>query len=471
MIVVSNNFKTAIDGDERLFKCKVQVFFDGDAQPPVEFTEKSVTKIQTLEEVQSEGDNPLGLVSSGELTVSFDNSTREFTPTNSGSPYYGKLRPNTLVKAQLGIEVTPGVFEYVPLGEFRTGDWTAPSDNVEATVTCQDRLSDIGEKNIPMMPVQRNTTIYGMFESLFQALGMAPDEYSIDTSLQQKIKLGWLPKGKVQTGLQTLATAGNCSVTADRYGRIRVRSNFAPGDPVAILDEGSQLINVDNPLQYQDTYSAVRVNYSIPVVQEPSSVLKVDNLTIPHGGTTLRDLEFSDPVYSVDQVKLLGAQSSLVAGLEYGTWGINIKIANPGHDETVAIEVVGRVIKTTTSSCTVRDKQAVAQVGDKELTIDNYLIQDQVTARRYAASLLNLLKNPLSKYTATIRGNPALEAGDVVELVSEATKLGTATVMLSRISMTYDGGLEADIDCTLRLVPMEWVFVSPGLAALVPKKY
>lgn len=467
MIQVSDNFKTAIDGNDRLFRCEVQVFFDGDDQPPAVFTQDEVTKIQTLEEVKAEGSSPLGLVSSGELTVGFDNSSRAFTPTNPASSYYGKLRPNTLVKARLGIEVTSGVFEYVPLGEYRTGDWTAPSDDVEATVTCQDRLSDIGEKDVPLMQVRENTTIYEMFESIFQALGMAPDEYSIDTSLQQKIKLGWLPKGKVQTALQTLATAGNCSVTADRYGRIRVRSNYAAGEPVRTLGEDNQLVRINNPLRYQDIYSAVRVNYSIPVVQEPSSVLKVDNLTIPHGGTTLRDMEFSDPVYSVDQVRLLGAQNSRVTGLEYGTWGINIEIANPGHDETVAIEVVGRIIKTTTSSCTVRDKQAVA----KELTIDNYLIQDQVTARRYAASLLNLLKNPLSKYTATIRGNPALEAGDVVELVSEATKLGTASVMLSRISMTYDGGLEADIDCTLRLVPMEWVFVSPGLAALVPKKY
>ena len=79
---------------------------------------------------------------------------------------------------------------------------------MEATVTCQDRLSDIGEKDVPLMQVRENTTIYEMFESFFQALGMAPDEYSIDTSLQQKIKLGWLPKGKVQTALQTLATAG-----------------------------------------------------------------------------------------------------------------------------------------------------------------------------------------------------------------------------------------------------------------------
>lgn len=471
MIRVSNNFKAAINGDERLFGCKVQVFFDGDTQPPVEFTEKNITRIQTLEEVKAEGSNPLGLVSTGELTVSFDNSTRVFTPTNSESPYYGKLRPNTLVKAQLGVEVAPDTFEYVPLGEYRTGDWSAPTDDVVATVTCQDRLSEIREKDVPMMPVRRNTTIYEMFEVLFQAMGMAPDEYDIDTNLQQKIILGWLPKGKVQAALQTLATAGNCSVTADRYGRIKVRSNYATGDPVAALNESNQLVRINNPLQYRDIYSAVRVNYSMPVIQEPSSVLKVDSLAVPHGGMTLQDLEFSDPVYSVEQVRLLGAQNSAVTGLEYGAWGISLEIANPGPDETVAIEVVGRVIKTTTSSCTVRDKQAVAQVGDKELTIDNYLIQDQVTARRYAASLLNLLKNPLSKYTATIRGNPALEAGDVVELVSEATKLGTASVMLSRISMTYDGGLEADIDCTLRLVPMEWVFVSPGLAALVPKKY
>lgn len=470
MIPVSDAYRTAVNADERSHVARVLVYFDGDNNPPVVFEDEGITKISLLEEAHAESGNPLGAVSSNELTLGFDNSARIFTPTNQDSPYFGKLKPNVLIRAYLGLETSAGVFEYVPLGVFRTGDWSAPSDSVEATVTCYDCLYELGQKDVPMLPVAADTTIYAMFEMLFKTLGMSANEYDIDTSLRQKVILGWLPKGKVQAALQTLAVAGNCCVMADRYGRIRVRSNFTPGDPVAIFGEDNQLVWVDNPLQYQSIYSAVRANHCIPMVQEPSSVLKIDNLTIPHGGTTLWDLEFKDPVYSVEQIRLLGAQNSRLSGLEYGTSGINIEVTNPGHDETVGIEVIGRVIKVTVSSYTVRDKQATATIGEKEMPIDNHLIQDQVTARRYAASLLHLLKNPLNTYKATIRGNPALEAGDVIRLVSETTKLGAVNVILSRISMDYDGGLEADIDCAAQLVPVDWVFISPGLSALAPRR-
>lgn len=471
MIPVSEDYRAAIDGSGPALKCEVEIYFDGDDQPPVVFTQDDISRLSLLEEVSAESSNPLGLVSSGELTVRLNNKDWSFTPTNSDGPYYGKLRPNTLIKARLGVEIAPETVEYVPLGVFRTGDWSAPSDDVEATVTCQNRLSDIGEKNIPMMPVQRNTAIYGMFESLFQALGMAPDEYSIDTSLQQKIKLGWLPKGKVQTTLQTLAVAGNCSVTADRYGRIRVRSNFAAGDPVATLAEDNQLVRVDNPLQYQDIYSAVNVNYCTPIIQPSSSVLKVDSVVIPHGGLTLRDLEFSDPVYSVDQVRLLGARTSKVDRIEYGSGSINIGIANPEtRSETVAVEVIGRVIKDTKASHIVEDPEAVATVGRKELTVDNYLIQGRDTAKEYAVALLFLLKDPLATYEGKIVGDPALEAGDIVELSSETARLGTVPVVLNRISMDFDGGIEADINCRKQLTPIDWTFVSPGLAAQMPRQ-
>lgn len=469
MIPVSDAYKTAIKADVRNIKPRVLVYFDGDGQPPVEFDEDTVVDIHLLEEARAESDNPLGLVSSNEITISFKNDDRAFTPTNPASPYYGKLRPNVLVKPYLGLEISSGVFEWVPLGVFWTGDWSASSYNVEANVTCYDKLYELGNKDIPMLPAATETTLYELFETLFQVLGLSSGDYSIDPSLNQPVRIGWLPKGKAKEAFQTLAMAGNCSVTADRYRIIRVRSNFVSGSPVAVLTDNDQIITVENPQRYLDTYNIVKVNYKLPYLKPSASLLKIDSLAVPNGGITLQNVEFSSgPVAAVDQVRLTGAKNAVIASMQYGAWEITVEIANPGPDEAVSLEVTGRAVDMINSTYTARDNEAVALWGEKELKIDNPLIQDLNTAKSYADALLQLVKDPHVNFSLDLRGDPALEVGDIIEVRDVADKIGDVAVVPVRISLDYDGALEAKMEARKPILPYQWTFVSPGLYVYGP---
>jgi hypothetical protein len=472
MIPVSDAYRTAVNADERSHVARVLVYFDGDNNPPVVFEDEGITKISLLEESHAESGNPLGAVSSNELTVGFDNSDRAFTPTNEGSPYYGKLRPNILVRAHLGLETSAGVFEYVPLGVFRTGDWSAPSGSVEATVTCYDRLYELGEKDVPMLPVRRNTTIYKMFEALFKALGLdSGDDYEIDISLNQRIVLGWLPKGKVRDALQVLAVAGNCNVTSSRHGQIAVRSNFASGEPVTVLTDNDQVVTAENPQRYLDTYSAVKVAYKMPYLKKSTSLLKIESLAVPHGGITLQEIEFtSGPVATVDQVRLIGARHAKVNNIRFGAWSITIQIINTGSDETVTLEVTGRTVDMINSTYAAEDAASIAGIGRKELSIDNVLIQSLSVAKEYAASLLFYVNDPVVKFSLNIRGDPSLEVGDIINLQDITDKIGTVNVVPIRFTLDYDGALSAQMEARKPIVPVDWVFVSPGLVELVPRQ-
>lgn len=449
MIPVSDACLVAINADQRFIQPKIEVYFDGDNQPPITFGEDDITGIYLLEEACAESDNPLGLVSANEITIGFDNSARIFTPTNQGSPYYGKygkLRPNILIKVWLGIEISSNTFEYIPLGVFRTGDWTAPSSTVEAVVTCYDRLYEIGQKDAPMLPVVADTTIYAMFEMLFFALGLGTGDYIIDTSLNQKINLGWLPNSNVQDALQVLAVAGNCSVATDRYGRIIVRSNLTGGSPVAALTDNDQIINSENPQRYLDTYSAVKVSYKMPYIKEVESLLTVENLEIPPGETVLQDVEFTvGPVVSIDQVRLLGATNSSITNVKFGAWSITIQITNTGASETVTLEVTGRAVDEIASTYTAQDSEAVAIFGQKELKIDNSLIQSLGVAKQYATALLKYISDPYALFDLEVRGNPALEIGDTVTIEDNINKIGTVNVTPFRFEIEYDGALRAKI--------------------------
>lgn len=464
MIPITPEYTTAINADERYIKPKVLVYFDGDSNPPILFEENGVVSIQLLEESRAESGNPLGQVSSNELTVSFDNSARAFTPTNTLSPYYGKLKPNTLIKPYLALETTPGVFEEIPLGVFRTGDWSSPSGSVEASVTCYDKLYEIGDKDVPMLPVKQNTTIAELFLMLFQALGVT--EYSIDPSLTQAVLVGWLPKGKVRDALQVLATAGNCSARADRYERIVVQSNHTSGIPVETWTDNNQVETADNPQKYLDVYSVVKVNYKQPYIKVSSSLLKIENLTIPNGGLTMSDIEFtSAPVTSVDQVRLIGATNAMVANVQYGAHTITLQITNPSDSETVTLEVTGRVVEMLTSAVTVQDDDAVAGIGTKEFKVDNYLIQSKAVAESYAYALLQYVKDPLANLTISARGNPALEPGDVLQIQDPTDKIETVNVVPFRLQLNYDGALDCSLNTRKAEANMiyDHMFISPGL--------
>lgn len=468
MITVSEKYRKKINADFRNIKPRVLVYLEGDTAPPTVFDHEKIVNLQLLEEAGADSDNPIGYVTSNELSITFNNVDNVFTPTNQESPYYGKLRPNIRVDAFISVEIEPDVYEEVPLGIFWTGDWNAPSDQVEATVTCYDRLYNICNCEMPMVRVARDTTIKGMFETLFATLGLDPGDYVIDHSLNQSVKIGWFPDGQVRDALQLLAIAGNCYVKADRHGVIRVKSNFAHGNPVAMFTDDDQIINCDNPQRYLNIYNKVKVSHYYPYIKESDSLLKITSLIIPSGGTILKNIKFSNgPVVEVEKIQM-NAKNVEIISIEYGAWSITLEFANNGSEETIDIEVFGRTVDSTKSTYEAHDQLAVKEWGEKELSIDNHLIQSLEMAKTYADAMLNLVKDPFINFVFDLRGDPAIEIGDIVKIVDNADKIGEAIVVPIRITLTYDGGLGAKMEARKPVIPYQWTFLSPGFYAYVP---
>lgn len=469
VIPVSQAYKEKINSASRRFRPRVLMYLNGDNAPPVIFDHERVVSMQLLEESGADFGNPIGYVSANELSLTLNNSDRAFTPTNKESPFYGKLRPGIRVEAFIELEIEENEFESVPLGIFWTaGDWTATSNSVEASIKCYDRLNEIRNRDMPMFRVARHTTVKEMFETLFAALGLLPEEYDIDPALNQPVNIGWYPDGKVQDALYLLAVAGNCYVTADRHGVIRVKSNFATGNPVVTLTEDDQIIAADNPQKHEMIFNKVRVASYYPRIKDAESVLKIDEVSIPPGSTKLQNIKFtSGPVAEVTSIKLIG-QNTEIASLEYGAWGITLEITNSGPEETISLEVFGKTVEATYSTYETQDSALVQEWGEKELSINNHLIQDFSTAKTYADALLHLVRDPYLHFTFDLRGDPAIEVGDIVRVADEVDKIGEAIVVPNRITITYDGGLEATVEARKPVLPYQWVFVSPGLCIYAP---
>ncbi len=539
MIAVSDAYKAAIMAPNRNIIPKVLVYFDGDDATPVEFDRAGCTQLHLLDEVGADTSNPLGLVSANELTAGLNNQGRPLTPTNVDSPYYGLLTPNILVKAYMGVQVvmttwaaytgaaldsliaptmqsgcyykntaadaTTGrlepvwpttvgetvgdgsavwqcmgpLFEEIPLGVFRTTDWSTPSATLEATVVCEDLLYQLGQLNVPMLHVLQNTTIGGLFALLFTALGLTEDQYEIDAGLDQPVTIGWIPDDSYSTvanttttsettnsvtgattttpvldALQALAVAGCCWVTCNRYGKIKVQSIFTPDTPVTTWDQGSMIDGADNPQKYLNIYSQVVVNYNMPYIQDSETVLELQNQVIPSGTTTLANLCFTDgPVINVDSVTLSGAVTSRITGIAWGAWTLTLTVENSGATETVDVVAIGEAVGLITATATATDAPTVALIGVKTLTVSCPLIQDQATATEYAATLLSFCKDPTVQFSVDTKGDPAVEVGDVIQLQDTIDKIGTVDVVPIRVQLDYDGGLTGHIDARKPVEP------------------
>ena len=429
---------------QRTFKVFVAIYFDGEDSAPTLFEYDDIASLYFLEELYAEGETPLGKVSSNQLVLGLKNLDGEFSPINAGSAYYGKLLPNLLVKAYLGLELTSGDYEWVKLGEFRTSNWDAPASSLECELVCYDFLYNILNMPMPHIPCQENKTKKEMIEFLLRAAGKTADEIDISSDLDYAMPLGWFVAGEIRDGLAKLAEGSSANIFGDRNGIIKAVSNYATEEASHTWQDTDMIYNAEMPQEYSKAYSQVKVKYHIPEIQAVSSLVKVENYEVPASGITLTDLTFGSPTAFISEVRLTGASDVTLGAISVGSWGITIEFENSGADETVTIEVFGHTIETTEASYTATDVTMQGKIGDVVLEVDNYLIQSRVDAQAYAEDLLPIVADPSAYVRIDGRGDPSILPTNTINLRNPTQKIDNLDVIPIRQEYNYDGALSCN---------------------------
>ncbi len=469
-MITSQRYKDAIRADSRKFICRIEVDFPAGTE---EFTGDQITKMSLLEESKGESDNPMGLVTSNEFRFSIENSDRRFSPSNESSPYYGEIRPGIKVRPYIGLILPPEeegeeeTIEEIPLGVFWVNDWQALSTSIEATVVCYDRLYSLLPQEVPMLPVFPNTTIGQMFVSLFRALGLNDNEFYIGSRLNIPVRLGWLPRGKVGQALNLLAVAGSCTVSVNRNGVVEVRSMLGIGLPTTSWTDSDMIFSVHNPQRYRDVFSSISIGYALPGVGESETILNIKDIDLPNGLTRIENIPFrQSAIARVESVELIGVTEAFINDFKYGATSMSLEIINPGEGRKVDVRVIGRPVSVNVSDLSLDDSVAVAEYGKKVLRIENFLIQSERFARTYASALIAYVKNPKTTFSIESRGDQSVTTTDYIEILSPSDSVDAPIVVQPiRMSLDFEGGLQASIEARLPIVPLYWTMISPGLYA------
>lgn len=448
MITTTSYYKTAIKAASRNEKPKVEIYFDGEGSSPTILGSDNIAGISFLNETQAEGETPLGAVSSDEIVITLRNDENQFLADNVSSPYYGKLNPNVKIEPYYGLQVTDASgntsFEWISLGEYWSTEWDADSGEPFATVICHDFLFKTGEKEIPLIPTMQNITRYQMWETLFQAIGLASDNYTIDATLSNDtVLIAFFPKGKVRNAMTKMAEAFNCNVTMSRDGKITVTSNSTLSASVLTMQDTDLIFDSNMPQNFENVYSEVNVRYSQFTLNPLQSVLKLEGVSIPASGVTLSNIEFtSSPVAFVGYIRINNAVHVSIGDVSIGTWGVSMQIDNSASANlTVDIEVFGHPMDVIQDEIEVQDAIAYGKVGSKKKYLDNYLVQTNAAATAYGNRILALVSDETAYVELNTRGDPSLELNDVITAIDATNGLPSTDIVPIRYNYNYDGGL------------------------------
>ena len=441
---VSEAFKTKVNQSSREFLALIDVYFDGELNPPTTFQSDDIVMFTLLEEFCSNERDFLGTVSANEFDLILKNSNRELSPTNVESPYYGKLLPKVKVVPYIGLH--NGVEEeYICLGKFWSGDWISPSHTLETLVPCYDLMYFIGQVYIPGIEAVPGVTLRALLSKAFIAAGLAKEDFVIE-SLNFPIDVGWVPEGKLKQVVQTLIR-GIAYLDTTRDGKIRIRpiSLLQQATPVESMDEFNQIVHLEIPTKFLELHSKVTVRQYRARIEQDTVLLRIEEKISANSSEEFVNVRFSTvPMGMITHIELIDSQGTCsLINKQYTSWNVSFDLVNSGGlAADVEIIVHGKPIDLVP-----QDRSAVKQevwdiVGEKELVVDNELIQTKLFAEFIRDQLFILTSRPIRSAIALVTGNPLLTVGSCIEVHNTTDKYQPFIGTIVKRTLTYQGAIE-----------------------------
>lgn len=442
------------------FFTSIQQTYEGDGLIALQLIEERET---------STGGIPVGSISSNELALQLVNDGR-FDPDNTDSPLHGLLMPNRRVRAWLGAKVDGGI-EWVPLGTFWTTEWETSSATPEALVRARDRLERLRNTDYRTSTVQQNVSAAQLIEAILLDAGLAATYWVIEPELQNIVfPWAWFPVITHREALRLVAEAALAIVYCDRDGRIRIGASpvnlppteegpwYLQGGPFPAEETVQPTSYGIGPDDYFEAQAPSRMNslvnevlvFARPVEPDSGPVevyRSTSPITVPAGQTLTVTVQYQ-------QSPVTGATASLdsppsgvaIVGARYYAWGAEVDIRNTGASPVnVVLIVTGtRLLARPAEAVVATDPDSQARYGRLVYQFpDNHLVQTRGQAASIAAAVLASAKDPRRDIELEWRGDPALELGDPVTIITDMVRDRRSEYVIVRQELEWAGYLRA----------------------------
>lgn len=422
------------NAQSRELHMKLEIFFDGlDKDPLVVTRENYLIDCNLLEEASAESNNPLGAISSNELSFNLFNKQGMFSPTNKVGPYSGKIKTGLPIKPYIRPNIA-GV-SWVQMGLYYVSDWNATITGAAASVVANDKLQSVFLEPTPAIPVELNQSFKQLLQRIFKALGY---DVIVSDDLDELLLYSFI-EGKPVEFLQEIMQGATSYCTCDKNGNIRIEQLNRFTDVRATITDSDQIISVDAKQSIIKSYGGVELTYSLPQLTEQVQVLLAKDLSVPVGIYTHNKMSFSKgPVKRINNLYALSDNHNIfVLDYENTPWDLTFTTQNDSPTVGLAdIAVYGIAVDFV--------KAVLTDGSTNVLKADSRYIQNTAYATKYKKILNAFVSSDMPTLTLSVRGNPLFNIGDKIRVVSNNYNLDF-TGFLQRINYDYTGSLSCKI--------------------------
>lgn len=377
-------------------------------------------------------------IASSIADFSLNNYDKYFTP-NSGSPIDSFILPKRPVRLLQGFN-GEDLQQFVGLTQ---GMPEIDERNATAQFTAMDFLTQIYEMPIRETNAMFNVTTDEVLDEIFSQFGLLPAQYDLAKGINE-IKFLFFEKDQLTAGdvIRPLMQAEGGFLWLGEDGIIRFRPRLEmPDAPVYSFDEdmlvSATVVNEDQII------NSVIINTDVREVQEYQTVYskKTSDTTldvVPAGGTYIFKAELQDPL--LQAVHPLYGQNAGVSWftaalpngntvssgisitsveLKTNTYEMTIANANSFDVNINQMSIWGQPAKRISVEPIIyrnKDQDSVDKYEEQVLEINNNFIQDVSTARALAYTILDEYSEYSDILECEVKGNPALQLSDIVEL-------------------------------------------------------
>ena len=418
--------------ETRTIEQKLNIIFDDGLVLEVTRANYLITT-SVLEEAHSQnGSTPFGGVTSNELEIELLNEGGIFTPSNGKSPYYGKMLRG--VKIELYIRpISDEVYEWDKLGVYYVTEWNATVTGLLATVTANDKLYNIFNKDLTHLPIMRNVTQQEYYNYIFMHLGTEAD---IDTSLDTILSYAYI-NSDIKSALSDLSESAMADCFCTHAGNIKVLSLDKIRPLRATITDEDQIIEAKIEQTLSAGYDGIEILYNQPFESEPQIVSSIKDYEIPTGTHRLSNLQLSKKpllrlCYNIFKGCIVKITDMVATPVE-----LNFNISNDDSTrKECSLDIYGTTLET--------NMLKMGDDGNNLLSISNFYIQSEELAQAIYAKVNAYISNTLPVLELSIRGNPKFELGDIICAKSARYNLNYTGVLIKQ-TFSYDGGLSSNI--------------------------
>lgn len=425
--------REAYNAETRYLEQKIVIHFAG--IEPLEITRDNfLITASTLEEAYStSGSTPFGGVTSNELTISLYNEEGIFNPENRNGKYYGLIKKGVKIESFIK-PVDEDTWD--PFGVFYVTDWVTSSYGMRAEVTANDKLYNIFNGSTPNFTVFRNIPFAEFITIYFGYFG-----YSVKVDDTINITLPYIYMSAYndnKTFLSSLMVSVLADCFCDHSGEITILSKVAKRETTDTFTDDDQIINIAVKQSLITNYDSAVVTCHRGQESAERNLLSADDIILTPGINDIGKYKLSaSPVLRINSVKVTSKDIVKINTFNASDSDISCRIQSTS-DLAIKLDITGTILEIIIND--------IGVAGEAPLKVNSKFIQQDTIARQikeYAEAYVNVNTPTLE---LTIRGNPQLEIGDMIEVDSTYYKIKyTGTII--KANYEYQGHLS----CTLTL--------------------